>query len=193
MAGNDSKEKGINTNGSWKKMNILGIEKYKDRLDVLEKQIKEKNKSQVENKETKKALHNLVKDAYAILIDRLWYKIDSFKTRLEVQVLNNEIKTKKLLRELQNEILATNNAKEKEKNRIELQTKTQTPNKPKNPKAPIGKSTTEIKKDDPTFLEKIQKNRILAWEKVEKYINTVSQKAAKPLRAMIWWLAEKAK
>ena len=159
----------------------------------MEKQIKEKNKSQVENKETKKALHNLVKDAYAILIDRLWYKIDSFKTRLEVQVLNNEIKTKKLLRELQNEILATHNAKEKEKNRIELESKTQTPNKPKNPNTPIRKNTTEIKKDDPTLLEKIQKNRILAWEKVEQYMSTVSQKTSGPLRAMIWWLAQKAK
>lgn len=146
-----------------------------------------------ENNETKKKLHNFVRDAYTILIDRLWYKINSFKMRVEVQILNNEIKTKKLLRELQNEILATHNAKEKEKNRIELQPKTQTPNKPKKSNAQIGKNTIETKKDDPTLLEKIQKNRILAWEKVEQYMTTISQKTPKPLRAMIWWLAEKAK
>lgn len=191
MAGNDSKEKTINTNGSWKKMNILGIEKYKDRLDVLEKQIKEKNKSQVENKETKKALHNLVKDAYTILIDRLWYKIDSFKTRLEVQVLNNEIKTKKLLRELQNEILATHNAKEKGKNILEVKKQEKKEDKVK---VQINKlSTSSVEKDNPTLLEKIQENRIYAWEKVEKYISTISQKASRPLRTIIWWIAQKAK
>lgn len=191
MAGNDSKEKTINTNGSWKKMNILGIEKYKDRLDVLEKQIKEKNKSQVENKETKKALHNLVKDAYTILIDRLWYKIDSFKTRLEVQVLNNEIKTKKLLRELQNEILATHNAKEKGKNILEVKKQEKKEDKVK---VQINKlSTSSVEKDNPTLLEKTQENRIYAWEKVEKYISTISQKASRPLRTIIWWIAQKAK
>lgn len=181
---------------SWNWNYIWDFFHYKNKLSSLEKQIKETNRTYVEgkeDKETKKKLHNFVRDAYTILINRLWYKINSFKTRVEIQILNNEIKTKKLLRELQNEILATHNAKEKEKNRIELESKTQTPNKPKNPNTPIKKNTTEIKKDDPTLLEKIQKNRILAWEKVEQYMSTVSQKTSGPLRAMIWWLAQKAK
>lgn len=177
----------LDNNELWKQNDFLNITKYKGKLDALEKQIKEKNTTHIEDKEAKKALHNLIKEAYTILIDRLWYKINSFKTWLEIQVLNNEIITKRLLRELQNEILIAHNAKELKEKSIETQKMNDA--HPQKTKENLWKNTQIIQMDERSLMEKVKENRYVAVKRVERYINNTTW----PLKPIISWVSNKAK
>lgn len=177
--------------------------KYGEMLDWLAKQVKEAAKKNIEQKEAKNKIYPIVVDAYRLLIDKLWFKINSFHARLEIQVLNNDIKTKKLLSELRTEILEQHATRErlKEKNRestIERQKVAE--DTPKIAKKRETTKWTTLKgspeKDDPELLRRAAKNRENAAQRVSTFIDTFGKEQTsafkKWLGSALRWLQERA-